>query len=149
MMQITLVLKKLGTFILWTVGILVSICLLIILFGAYYLRVYPLDNTKFNQEVWNFASKSKGDWEQFRKDEQCIKGGMVGDLKRRYLKRGITNKSEVISLLGKPYSTDTGEFLQCHTCLEYDIGYCLGFRIDPNTLYICFDKNDKLKRVYP
>jgi hypothetical protein len=109
----------------------------------YYTRIYPFARSKFDRTAWIQADISKSDWEQVEKDNQCIKGAMVKDLKNNYFIRGRTTKEEVLLLLGTEV-----EIRKLGNCLIYSLGMCSGLRIDYDSLYICFNNKNKVKEVY-
>jgi hypothetical protein len=109
----------------------------------YYFFEMPLQGRSFDKADWIDAEKGN-DWEQFRKDQRCIKGSMVSDLKKNYLKRHITSKAEIINLLG----IEEKRYFKGKNCLAYSLGMCLGFGMDYDYLFLCFDEKDILSDIY-
>lgn len=145
-MNMILLIKKIGKIILIVTLSLISICVIIGALGYYYLYVYPFDNAKFDRAIWVEAESTKIEGE-------CIRGGMVGDLKRNYLKIGITSKKEVIALLGDRYdkytTNECTDWRDYNNCVHYDLGMCKVHRADYDSLHICFDENNKIKIISP
>lgn len=99
----------------------------------------PFQGTKFTKEAWIEAGRSRSDWESVKKDQDCLKGAMVRDLKKNYLIKNVTTKADVKQLLGEPNYSN-------RLCpgYSYIIGMCSGFKMDYDKLDICFDKDDKI-----
>lgn len=113
-------------------------------FKQYYsMHIAPFRGRTFEKELWMASEQGKTDYQQAELDMQCIRGSMVADLKDHYLNSNTT-KVEVIELLGEANAPrkDT------KNCLKYDLGMCSGYKMDYDTLNICFDKNDKFINAY-
>jgi hypothetical protein len=66
---------------------------------------------------------------------------MVNDLRRLYLRPGIT-KDDVVRIIGEfeeKRDQKRGVF-----CAEYNLGMCSGFRIDYDGLVVCFGDDGRL-----
>lgn len=72
-------------------------------------------------------------------DVDCIRGQMVRDLTRSYLRLGMS-RSDAIALLGNPQPGS----LPVKTSLSYDLGMCSGFRMDYDSLVLSFNDRDAL-----
>jgi len=72
-------------------------------------------------------------------DVDCVRGQMVRDLTRSYLRLGMS-RSDVIALLGNPQPGS----LPVKTSLSYDLGMCSGFRMDYDALVLSFNDRDAL-----
>jgi hypothetical protein len=119
---------------------LLVVILSIFLVGSYYyiFAVKPFSETPFNRGIW-FSAVGKTDSEQFKYDRECARGAMYADLKKNHLKPEMS-KDDVKTLLGKPESENP-------YCLSYNLGMCSGFKMDYDSLYICFE-NQRIDKVY-
>jgi hypothetical protein len=109
----------------------------------YILFIDPLHGTKFTREAWIEAGQGRSNWEIHEEEIDCLKGAMVGDLKKNYLIKNVTTKKDVKQFLGEP------EYLNhIDSGFRYDIGMCTGFKIDYDTLDIFFDKDDKIIDIF-
>lgn len=118
--------------------LLLLILVLIMALGLYYIvHKSPFSGINFNHEVWIAAEKGKSDTEQLELDNHCMRGAMVADLKENYLKSTIT-QADVVSLLGKTRSINNEND---QSCLRYNLGICSGFKMDYDSLDICFKGN--------
>jgi hypothetical protein len=131
-----------------TLGVVVIVVVLIIfttgLWGYYHLKIAPFRGMSFSKEAWREAEMGSSDWAQVEKDMQCLRGAMLQDLKDNYLKIGKTSIRNIISLLGQEEAIQKNGT----KCLKYSLGMCSGFKIDYDSLYVCFDDNDILKKLY-
>lgn len=105
--------------------------------GHYFFHVVPFNGSTFNKKKWVAAEEGRTDQEQADLDSQCIRGAMVSDLKKKYL-TSKTTKIDVINLLGPTRNTGTQDN---QTCLQYNLGMCSGFKVDYDSLVICFKNN--------
>lgn len=111
--------------------------------GLHYItHSYPFSGSKFSQEKWEAAGKGKTDYEQSELDYQCIRGVMVEDLKKNYLKATITPE-ETVELLGETKNITASDG---KSCLKYNLGMCSGLKTDYDSLVVCF-KNNMLTKV--
>ena len=98
--------------------------------GCNYLD--PHKGCNFDSEIWKSVDK---DWRNISK-RMC----MVNDLKKKYLKKGLT-KDSVVQLLGNPIEPiDPQNF-------KYSIGSRKN-SIDPEFLFLRFDAYDKINSIY-
>jgi hypothetical protein len=100
----------------------------------------------FDKARWHAAHQGKTQQEIGKKLAQCIRGAMYGDLRARHLKRGMT-KAAVIELIGKPDFGSTGK-RDGNVCERWNLGFCSGFKIDLDSLNVCFDKGDAVSHVF-
>lgn len=89
----------------------------------------------FNAEAWSKAENCSGTF----CEQECVRGGMVSDLQRRYLLPG-KSRDEVIALLGPGQPTP----LPDRRGIDYSLGMCSGFRVDFDSLIVAFDESDRL-----
>ncbi len=89
----------------------------------------------FNAEAWSKAENCTG----ALCEQECIRGGMVSDLQRRYLVPG-KSRDEVIALLGPGRPTARAD----KGGIDYSLGMCSGFRMDFDSLIVAFDESDRL-----
>ena len=99
----------------------------------------------FDQNLWLKNAECVGNFDcANRNDSACVRGGMVGDLKWRYLHSGLP-RSEIEDLLGKNYTMQKyGEQL----CMDYNIGMCSGFKMDYDSLVLCLGKDGALSDYF-
>lgn len=150
MRNIYLNLKDFFKKILFATFIVGGICAAVYSVWFYLTEIAPFSGRDFNKKEWAEALKSSNDHEYVKKRAQCIRGPMISDLKKNYLKNG-TNISIVTNLLGeadagigtsRPVS-DQG----FKNCVQYDLGECSGGAPDSDYLYICFDENQNIIKV--
>jgi hypothetical protein len=101
--------------------------------------VTPYCCARFDTKEW-IAAGAGSDWQVTEKEEKCIRGRMVGDLRRHHLRPGM-RKEELISLLGKPTQSEDD---RVRGCLSYSIGYCRGLGFDLNVMTFCFNADGGL-----
>lgn len=114
----------------------------------YYLsEVAPFRGKNFDQKEWLDALKGESDREYVEKQKECTRCGMLADLEKNYLKKGMPISS-VKSLLGSPATSDgvtpIGKY-GYEGCIIYELGSDGGVLND--NLLICFDADNKLKEV--
>lgn len=103
---------------------------------SFLLHDLPFRGQSFDQKRWHDALP-QSDLESI----QCYRGAMVRDLIRNHLKPNLTSREQAVALLGPPTRNITiGE----QSCTAYSLGYCSGFGWDPDSLYLCFDEQNKL-----
>jgi len=119
---------------------------LIIIFTPIGMHTTPFYGASFNKDRWRTAHEGKTSQETGKKQTQCIRGAMFGDLRNRYLRPG-TAKARVLELLGKPDFGSTG-MRDGNTCERWNLGFCSGFKIDLDSLNVCFDKADRVTHVF-
>ena len=100
----------------------------------------------FDKERWRTAHIGKTPKETGQKLAKCIRGAMYGDLKARHLKHGMT-KAAVIALIGNPDFGSKGE-RDGNICERWHLGFCSGFKIDLDSLNVCFDKDGSVSHVF-
>jgi hypothetical protein len=100
--------------------------------------VNPYCCSRFDPREWKLAGEGT-DWQVTEKEMKCIRGGMLTDLRLRYLKAGM-GKEELFSLLGPTQSADDN----AKSCFSYSIGYCRGLGFDLNSVTFCFDASGQL-----
>lgn len=69
---------------------------------------------------------------------------MVRDLTRNYLIPKTVSRVEVDALLGQ---TERTVEINGQSCLAYTLGMCSGLGIDYDSLYVCFDSNERIASV--
>lgn len=91
-----------------------------------------------------FAGQSfdRAVWHKFHNNHEPDnpRASMSKDLRRRYLRQGLT-KQEVVKLLGEP------DMNKSDNMYEYNLGMWSGFRIDYDGLQIHFDAEGRLSYV--
>jgi len=107
--------------------------------GAFY-------GASFNQARWRTAHRGATSEEIGRKQAQCIRGAMFGDLRNRYLRPG-TSKARVIEVIGEPDFGSEG-VKDGNRCLRWNLGFCSGFKIDLDSLNVCFDTAERVTQVF-
>ncbi len=104
------------------------------------------------RELLDFSNKANFDpviWHESQNcgrdgcDAACIRGAMLRDLKKNYLKTGMP-RDKITALLG--YEQHPKSHLG--DCLIYSIGMCGILPIDYNFMHICFGTNGRLEKVY-
>jgi hypothetical protein len=106
--------------------------------GAIILLLFRCDyrnGAKFEREKWLSNSIDRTD--------DCVRGAMVSDLERRYLRRGAPRAS-IEELLG----SDDSSLAMGNACREYLIGMCSGFQMDVDGLIVCYDADGKLSESH-
>lgn len=119
---------------------------LLLVFTPLGMHSTPFYGASFDKARWRTAHRGKTSEEIGRKQAQCIRGAMFGDLRNRYLRPG-TAKARVIGLLGKPDFGSTGTH-QGNTCERWTLGFCSGFKVDLDSLNVCFDAADRVSHVF-
>lgn len=119
---------------------------LIIIYTPIGMHTTPFYGASFNKERWRTAHEGKTSQEIGKKQAQCVRGAMFGDLRNRHLRPG-TAKARVLELLGKPDFGSTG-MRDGNKCERWNLGFCSGFKIDLDSLNVCFDKADRVTHVF-
>lgn len=103
----------------------------------------PFRGETFEQTKWELEGSCQGlsDWECVQKEASCPRGGMVRDLTRNYLIPESVSRDDVYALLGR---TELTVEIYGQSCVAYTLGMCSGLGIDYDSLYVCFDSNDKI-----
>ena len=76
------------------------------------------------------------------KEIACVRGKMYRDLETNHLPSGMS-RNAVLQMLGNPSPRSTKP-----TCIDYELGYCSGLKIDTDYLRVCFDEQEKIQHVY-
>ena len=87
------------------------------------------DDQRFDRAKWTAPASVNSD--------RTPRGRMAGDLRRRFLRRGMS-RSEVRALLGRPDDEERG--VEDH----YLLGYCSPMSIDGDQLIIRYDRSGQL-----
>lgn len=66
---------------------------------------------------------------------------MVHDLTKNYLTPEHVSRDDVYALLGRAERTVE---INGQACITYTLGMCSGLGIDYDSLYVCFDSNDRI-----
>jgi hypothetical protein len=119
---------------------------LILIYTPIGMHTTPFYGASFNKDRWRTAHEGKTSQEIGKKQAQCIRGAMFGDLRNRYLRPG-TSKARVIELLGKPDFGSEG-VKDGNKCQRWNLGFCSGFKVDLDSLNVCFDKADRVTDVF-
>ena len=125
------------------IGIL-SLSIGVLLFGLlWYMHLSPFRGETFEQTKWELEGSCQGlsDWECTQKEASCPRGGMVRDLTRNYLIPESVSRDDVYALLGR---TERTVEIYGQSCVAYTLGMCSGLGIDYDSLYVCFDSNNKI-----
>jgi len=133
-------------------GIIVT--LVIGAFAVFYIWGINLQNevynqSKFDKEIWLQAEKDYNpSADIYNHENNCVRGKMWSDLKKNYLKKGMSLK-EVVDLLGptnkkRVYETKKGE----RVCLQYYLGECGLITGATALLVICFDIKTSLTNYF-
>ena len=133
-------------FLIRGIGIL-SLALGGLLFGLlWYMHISPFRGEAFERARWELEGSCQGlsDWKCVQKEASCPRGRMVRDLIRNYLYRKLVSRDEVHALLGR---TERTVEINGKSCLAYTLGMCSGLGIDYDSLYVCFDSNDRISSV--
>jgi hypothetical protein len=104
-----------------------------------FLALTPNCCSRFDATKWKMAGEGT-DLQQTRKEEKCVRGRMLTDLRLRYLKAGM-RKEELFALLGPP--TQSGDD-KARGCFSYVTGYCRGLGFSLNFVTFCFDASGHL-----
>ncbi|MBN67214.1 MAG: hypothetical protein CMM94_06590 [Rickettsiales bacterium] len=127
--------------------LLKMLCVLFVLFlvYAFYQFIHaPFTGAEFNRASWLANARSAEQWYEYRVEtrDHCPRGAMYSDLEHNYLTVG-KRKADIVTLLGEP------DFIpnQKEYCIAYWLGFCSGFRIDLDSLNICF-KEGRMAEVY-
>ena len=126
--------------------IAVIIVAAVIMFTPIGMHVAPFYGDTFDPGRWRTAHQGKTPTEVAKKQSQCIRGAMYGDLKHRVLKPGI-NRAKVVALIGVP-DFGSGGVHKGHQCARWNLGMCSGFKIDFDSLNVCFDKEGIVRHVF-
>lgn len=129
----------------WTAISTAVLLVLLIFFWKPILRFVfhdlPFMGKSFDSAVWSSALSCKNDQDCLDKEIACLRGPMYRDLERNHLVVG-TSKTTVIRLIGEPARSAK------NNCLDYELGYCSGLKIDTDYLRICFDNSERITNVY-
>lgn len=101
----------------------------------------PFMGKSFDRSVWSSALICKSNQDCLDKEMACLRGPMYRNLERNLLVRG-TPRTTVTGLLGVP--TQSAK----NNCVDYELGYCSGLKIDTDYLRVCFDSSEKITHVY-
>lgn len=101
----------------------------------------PFMGNSFDRTVWSSALSCKNDQDCLDKEMACLRGPMYRDLEKNHLVMG-TSKTKVTGLIGEPTRPAK------NNCLDYELGYCSGLKIDTDYLRVCFDNSEKITSVY-
>lgn len=109
----------------------------------WYVDMSPFRGETFEQTKWELQGNCHGlsDWECVQKEASCPRGGMVRDLTRNYLIPETLSRDEVYALLGR---TERTVEINGQSCIAYTLGMCSGLGVDYDSLYVCFDVNDRI-----
>lgn len=132
-----------GRFLLRGIGILSLIIAVLLLGILWHMHASPFRGETFEQGKWELQGSCQGlsDWECVQKEASCPRGGMVRDLARNYLIPETVSRDEVYALLGRTKGTVK---INGQSCIAYTLGMCSGLGIDYDSLYVCFDSNDRI-----
>lgn len=132
-----------GRFFLRGVGVLSLTMAGLFLGLLWYMHMSPFRGETFEQTKWELDGSCQGlsDWECVQKEASCPRGGMVRDLTRNYLIPETVSRDEVQALLGR---TERTVEINGQSCIAYTLGMCSGLGIDYDSLYVCFDSNDRI-----
>ncbi|OAI02345.1 hypothetical protein A1353_16260 [Methylomonas methanica] len=125
----------------------ISIAILLLLIALFWKPIIsfifhdlPFMGKSFDSAAWSSALNCKNDHDCLEVEMTCLRGPMYRDLERNHLVVG-TSETTVMSLVGKP--TRTAD----NNCVDYDLGYCSGLKIDGDYLRVCFDNGEKVTTV--
>lgn len=115
----------------------------IIIFAVWSMHVSPFKGDKFEVLQWEIAGNCQGlsDWECVEKEASCPRGGMVRDLTQNHLILETTSREEAIALLGEHERTID---INGESCAAYSLGMCSGIGIDYDSLYVCYNAENKI-----
>lgn len=123
----------------------VVLILLLFLFWKPVLRFVfhdlPFMGTTYDSKVWASALSCKNAQDCLEKEMACVRGPMYRDLEKNHSVVG-TPRTSVRPLIGEP--TRAAE----DNCVDYELGYCSGLKVDTDYLRICFDNSEKVSNVY-
>ena len=119
---------------------------LLLVFTPLGMHTTPFYGASFDKERWRAAYLGETPEEKGKKLAQCIRGPMFGDLRNRYLRPG-TRKARVLELLGNPDFDSKGE-REGDVCERWNLGFCSGFKVDLDSLNVCFDAADRVSHVF-
>lgn len=119
---------------------------LVLVFTPIGMHTTPFYGATFDKARWHTAHQGATSEEIGKKQAQCIRGAMYGDLKNRFLRPGA-GRSRVIELIGKPDFGSEGT-KDGNKCQRWNLGFCSGFKIDLDSLNVCFDKADRVSHVF-
>lgn len=116
--------------------------------GFLFLAVFwahrsPFVGEPFDPLQWQIAGSCQGlsDGACAQKEASCPRGGMVGDIRRNHLIKGVTSRAQIIAQLGaQEYTLD----IKGQSCAAYSLGMCSGLGIDYDSLYVCFDAENRV-----
>ncbi|MDH3233468.1 MAG: hypothetical protein OEQ29_08065 [Alphaproteobacteria bacterium] len=134
------------------IGTVVAVLLAAIVVGGLFvfyrvdLGTAPFYRATFDTERWRTAHRGKTSEVIGKKQAQCIRGAMYGELKNRSLRPGAS-RARVIELIGKPDFGSEG-VKDGNKCQRWNLGFCSGFKIDLDSHNICFDKAGRVNHVF-
>ena len=110
---------------------------------GFFLHELPFRGQSFDPDAWAYASvceeRSVGDCVD--RELACPRGPMLNDLLTRHLVVDVTSQDAVTVLLGpREYEVE----IRGQTCDAYYLGWCSGFRLDPDSLYVCYGENGSI-----
>lgn len=108
---------------------------------GYVLHELPFSGRDFEPAAWAAATQCSSNVECAEKDFACSRGPMYADLEKNHLRLG-TSKKSVMTLLGPGIGSERKP-----ACIDYDLGMCSGFKMDPDYLRVCFDADEKVVDV--
>jgi hypothetical protein len=125
---------------------LTVVAALLLFFTPLGMNRTPFYGARFDPQRWRTAHQGKTPNEIAKRQAACIRGPMYGDLKDRLLPPG-TGRKRVVALLGAPDFGSEGVY-RGYKCQRWNLGFCSGFKIDLDSLNVCFDKAGKVRRVF-
>ena len=129
----------------WSAVFAGALLLLVVLFWrplvGFVLHELPFMGSSFDAKVWSSALVCTSDKDCMDKEMACVRGAMFRDLSRNHLTPGVV-RTQVQLLLGEPTVQAKDN------CVDYELGYCSGFKIDGDYLRVCYDRADKVSRVF-
>lgn len=105
-----------------------------------------IKDQEFTKDTWVEAARCEGLSSQDcnKKRSNCIRGSMTRDLLQNHLIIGETTRDMTAALLGpKEYDVE----IQGQSCAAYALGMCSGFRIDQDSLYVCYRENSIISLI--
>ena len=132
-----------GRFLLRGIGIVCGTLAGLMLGILWLMHASPFRGETFEQGKWELQGRCQGlsDGKCAEKQASCPRGGMVRDLTRNYLILETVSRDEVYALLGRTKQTVK---INEQSCIAYTLGMCSGLGIDYDSLYVCFDTNDRI-----
>ena len=128
----------------WSAIVIATLLALVAIFWKPTVRFVfhdlPFMGESFDSAVWSFALNCKNDRDCLDKEMACLRGPMYRDLAKNHLIVG-TPKAAVTRLLGEPAQIAT------NNCIDYELGYCSGLKIDGDYLRVCFDSRETVTNV--